>query len=131
MSPTRLPLADGWGRERILVMDMPDELAERIAFRFKALSDPARIRILACLHDEERQAGAIAEATGLSQPSTSKHLSWLKRAGILSSRREGTAIFYAIRDPSILSICDIVCGSLRDEHRANAIALGLHRRKKG
>lgn len=82
-----------------------------IAQIFKALSDPARLKIMACLHDGERAVSEIVLLTGLQQANTSKHLQVLSQAGLLKSRREGSTILYSFSDSTVLKICDVVCSS--------------------
>jgi DNA-binding transcriptional ArsR family regulator len=63
----------------------------------KALSDPGRRRILVLVRDEERSAGEIAAEFDVSWPAVSQHLRVLKRAGLLSERRDGTKRLYRAR----------------------------------
>jgi ArsR family transcriptional regulator, arsenate/arsenite/antimonite-responsive transcriptional repressor len=72
------------------------ELAESLAARFKALSDPARVAIV------NRLAGAdevcVCEfRLGLSQPTVSHHLRVLREAGLIEvARKRGTWVFYRL-----------------------------------
>ena len=59
-----------------------------------ALSDPNRIRLLAACLDRERCVCQLVELIDLSNASISKHLSMLKRAGLLESRKEGRWVHY-------------------------------------
>jgi ArsR family transcriptional regulator, arsenate/arsenite/antimonite-responsive transcriptional repressor len=63
---------------------------------FKALSDPTRREILRLLSRGEQSAGAIAERFDMTKPSVSHHFSVLKEADLITSRREGQQIFYAV-----------------------------------
>lgn len=54
----------------------------------------------------------VVQETGLPQPNVSRHLALLYRSGVLSRRRAGTSVFYAVSDPTILELCRIVCGRL-------------------
>lgn len=63
---------------------------------FKALNDPTRRAILDLLKDKELAAGEIAEAFDISWPSISHHLEILKRAELVTARREGRFIHYAL-----------------------------------
>ena len=63
---------------------------------FKALNDPTRRRILEMLRDADLTAGEIAEAFDISKPSISHHLDILKQAGLITSRRDGQFIHYAL-----------------------------------
>jgi DNA-binding transcriptional ArsR family regulator len=88
------------------------ELIPRVAERFRALGDPARLAILAALQDGERAVGDLVQATGRSQPNVSQHLASLAKVGFVVARREGNKIFYRCADPCLQRICDAVCESL-------------------
>jgi DNA-binding transcriptional ArsR family regulator len=75
---------------------------------FKALSHPARIRILEYIRDGEKPAGEIMEALGLEQSNGSQHLAVLRNRDILVARREGTNVFYSVRDPMLYEILDLL-----------------------
>jgi DNA-binding transcriptional ArsR family regulator len=57
--------------------------------------------------------GELREALDASQQNVSKHLGVLHTAGIVSRTKEGTAVRYAIADPSVFRLCEEVCGGLR------------------
>ena len=63
---------------------------------FKALSDPTRREILRLLAGGEKSAGELAEEFDMTKPSMSHHFSVLKEADLITSRREGQQIFYAV-----------------------------------
>jgi DNA-binding transcriptional ArsR family regulator len=67
----------------------------------------------------------LVAAVGSTQPNVSKHLRILQDAGIVGRRQEGNSVFYAIADPSVLALCEAVCGSLRERAAATAKSLGL------
>lgn len=91
-----------------------------IAQIFKALSDTARLRIMASLHDGEKAVSEIVSITGLQQANTSKHLQILSKAGLLKSRRDGSTIFYGFSDPTVFKICDVVCSRYTKMIKAKA-----------
>ena len=61
-----------------------------------ALADPARRRAVEMLRGGERSAGEIERALGLSQPSTSKHLKTLRRAGLVTVRVDAQRRLYSL-----------------------------------
>ena len=63
---------------------------------FKAIADPTRRDILRLLRTEERTAGDLAEQFDMSKPTMSHHFAVLKDAGLITSRREGQTIWYAL-----------------------------------
>jgi DNA-binding transcriptional ArsR family regulator len=103
-------------------VEASDELLTRIAEVLKAMADPTRLKVLHCLHNGELCVSAILEVVGGSQANVSKHLSVLKRAGLVDCRREGLNVFYRIIDEGVFTICRNVCDSLElridREHQA-------------
>jgi DNA-binding transcriptional ArsR family regulator len=89
-----------------------DQLLEKIADRLKAMADPTRLRILHVLQDGERCVTDVLSIIGGSQANVSKHLSVLRRVGLVECRREGVNVFYRIEDPTVFAICATVCDSL-------------------
>ena len=63
---------------------------------FRALADPTRREILDLLGRGEMTAGALAEKFDMSKPSMSHHFAVLKDADLITSRREGQQIWYAL-----------------------------------
>lgn len=92
---------------------LPEPLVEIIARRFRALSEPTRIRLLDRLRDGEASVQELTGAIGASQQNVSKHLAVLLDAGIVGRRKEGTLALYRITDEAVLSLCETVCGSVQ------------------
>lgn len=103
---------------------LSDEALELVARRFAVLAEPMRLRLLQALFGGELNVNALVEATGGTQANVSRHLQTLTQAHILSRRKEGLQVFYAISDPTIFKLCDLVCGSLEKQFTRNAEALG-------
>ena len=102
---------------------LPDAALEMIAHRFRALSEPVRLRLLSTLMAGERNVTQLVEAAGTGQANVSKHLSILKQAGMIATRREGLSTICAIADPSIYQLCEIMCARLKAEHSERGKAL--------
>ena len=102
---------------------MTDEALVLVARRFAVLGEPMRLRLLHALMHGERHVNALADATGGTQANVSRHLQTLADAGLVSRRKEGLQVFYAIADASIFKLCDLVCGSLEVHHAQRASAL--------
>jgi len=92
-----------------------------VAARFRALGDPARLGLLDALLQGEASVQELVLATGLGQPNVSKHLALLRREGIVARRSEGNRAIYRVVDPSVRTLCRIVCGGL-----AEGLARHLH-----
>ena len=63
---------------------------------FKALADPTRREILGLLRKGEMTAGDLAEQFDMTKPSMSHHFAVLKDADLVTSRRDGQQIWYAL-----------------------------------
>lgn len=63
---------------------------------FKALADPTRREILSLLRSGEMTAGDLAERFDMTKPTMSHHFAVLKEADLLTSRRDGQTIWYAL-----------------------------------
>lgn len=63
---------------------------------FKAIADPTRREILRMLRSDEMTAGDLAERFDMSKPSMSHHFAVLKAADLITSRRDGQTIWYAL-----------------------------------
>ena len=91
---------------------LSDEALELVAGRLRLLGDPARLRILRELMRGECPVLELAERIGLQQPSVSKHLSTLRKEGIVTRRQEGLRSYYSVADPSVAKLCELVCEGL-------------------
>ena len=78
----------------------------RIAI-LSALGQETRIAILEFLRDGERCVCEIFPAIGHEQSNVSRHLNLMQTAGLLTRRKEGPKIFYAVRTPEILELLDL------------------------
>ena len=78
---------------------------------FRALADGTRLRILGLLLAGEVCVCDIHESLKIPQPKTSRHLAYLRRAGLVETRREGLWIHYrlgTLADPVLAAIVDAV-----------------------
>lgn len=66
---------------------------------FRALADPTRLRLLNLIADREICVCYFVEILRISQPKVSRHLAYLRRAGIAASRREGKWVHYRLAVP--------------------------------
>ena len=78
----------------------------RIAI-LSALGQETRIAILEFLRGDERCVCEIFPAIGHEQSNVSRHLNLMLSAGLLSRRKEGPKIFYAVRTPEVLELLDL------------------------
>jgi DNA-binding transcriptional ArsR family regulator len=87
---------------------VPAELSRPIselkAELFKALAHPARVRVLELLSDGERSVSDMQPIVGIETSHLSQQLGVLRRAGLLTTRKEGSSVIYAISDPELVAL---------------------------
>lgn len=83
-------------------------LLEEYAQVARALSAPARLSILEQLAQGERRVEVLAEKTGLFLANCSQHLQQLRRAGLVTSRRDGKTVIYRLADAKTLQLMDLL-----------------------
>ena len=74
----------------------------RAAAIARALADPKRLCVVERLGDGERSVSDLSRDIGCQVPNMSQHLSVLRAAGLVESRREGSTVFYRLVDARIL-----------------------------
>ncbi len=104
---------------------LPEDLAELIARRFRAIGEPMRIRLLDRLRDGEATVGELSDALSASQQNVSKHLAVLADAGIVGRRKDGNRVYYRIVDEGVFALCEDVCGSVQEQLRTLSELVGL------
>ena len=82
----------------------PDLLRDRAAAIARALSDAKRLCVVERLADGERSVSDLSRDVGCQVPNMSQHLSVLRAAGIVASRREGSTVFYRLAHPEVLEV---------------------------
>ncbi|MGA2487838.1 MAG: metalloregulator ArsR/SmtB family transcription factor [Roseiarcus sp.] len=92
---------------------------------FAAISDPTRRDILALLRNGEQPAGDLVEALNLPQPNVSKHLKYLREAGLVRMRVDGPRRLYSL-DAAPLAEIDHWLESYRAFWSRKLDALGDH-----
>lgn len=85
--------------------DLP--ISELKAEMFRALSHPARIRILETLADGQRSVGEMQPEIGIELSHLSQQLGVLRRAGLVTSRKEGQSVYYSLKDPLISELLKV------------------------
>src|SRR5215211_6171900 len=85
-------------RGKIFVMSKKGKIFDKELF-FRALADRTRLRLLNLLRTEEVCVCFFVETLKTNQPKISRHLAYLRRAGIVDVRREGQWMHYRIVEP--------------------------------
>ena len=80
----------------------------------KTIANPKRLEILNLLRRCERPVGELAAEMGIPATNVSQQLAVLRGAGVVSSRREGTTVFYRVAHPKILKAYDLMSEVMRD-----------------
>jgi len=88
---------------------------------FEAIAQPKRREILRLLAERERSAGEVASRFAVTQPAISQHLTVLKKAGLISERRDGTRRLYSVRPEGLADLHSCL---------ADVIPAGLARLKR-
>lgn len=71
---------------------------------FKALGNPARVRVLEVLSLGERSVSGLQSIVGIESSHLSQQLAVLRRAGLVTTRKEGSTVVYAIKDPLVVEL---------------------------
>ncbi|MBY0290260.1 MAG: metalloregulator ArsR/SmtB family transcription factor [Mycobacteriaceae bacterium] len=71
---------------------------------FKTLGHPARVRILELLADKDRSVGELLPEVGLESSNLSQQLGVLRRAGVVTTRKDGNTVIYSIASPDIAEL---------------------------
>ena len=102
-------------------MTGPPEPIHRVkADFFRTLGHPARVRILELLRDGELTVGTLQAELGIDSSGASQHLAAMRRQGLLESRREGTSVYYRVRDPRTFQLLEtarqLISSYLEESH---------------
>ena len=81
----------------------------------KALAHPIRLSIINFLAEEEKCVCHIVDHVGTSPSNISKHLGIMKKAGILSDRKEGLSVYYRLNMPCALKFFDCIQGIMEKQ----------------
>lgn len=94
-------------------------LFERQAEIAKAVAHPLRIAVIDFLKDGEKCVCDIAEHIDSERSNVSKHLTLMVHAGVLSCRKDGLKVFYALRTPCVADFLGCVCRVLKQQAKDN------------
>lgn len=93
---------------------------------FKALGHPMRIRILELLRTGEKNVGELMAALGVEGTSVSQQLAILRMKNIVDSRRDGTTIYYRLKNERVNELLD-AARRMFDEQLGDLRAIGRTR----
>jgi len=81
----------------------------------KSIAQATRLKIIDFLRDGERCVCEIFPAIDEEQSNTSRHLAYMQTHGILSRRKDGVKIYYAVKHPEVFEIIDRATAIVRRE----------------
>ena len=88
---------------------------ELAAELFSVMAAPMRLRIISALCHGEKNVSQLLDEIDTTQPNMSQHLAHLWRAGILARRRDGSQVFYGVRNEKAMMLCRAVCTQIAIE----------------
>lgn len=100
-----VPCCAPLSREPLRVED-----SERIAVMFKALGDPVRLRLFSLIASHEGGEACVCDIqdVGVSQPTVSHHLKKLRDAGLVTSERRGSWVYYKVAPPVVAALAGVL-----------------------
>ncbi|MCD8484310.1 metalloregulator ArsR/SmtB family transcription factor [Candidatus Woesebacteria bacterium] len=104
---------------------MYSELFTLHASLLKALAHPRRLEIVQLLQEQELPVTDIHTMLDLPQANISQHLSILREAGVVESRKDGKQIYYRMSSPKIVEACDLLREVLIEHHQDSTLAATL------
>lgn len=97
------------------------EIFARQAVICKAFAHPKRLQLLDLIGGGERPVAELQEELGVSKANMSQHLSVLRSAGVVSTRRNGKHVYCALAIPEVKNAChllrQVLRSQLRQQHR--------------
>jgi ArsR family transcriptional regulator, virulence genes transcriptional regulator len=86
----------------------------------KTLANEKRQMILGALRDGELTVGELANRTGIRQANLSQHLATMRAHAVVSSRRDGTHVFYNIANPKLIQAFDLITEVMQEAAELHA-----------
>ncbi len=87
---------------------MSNRISELHAEICRTLGSANRIEILNALRDGEKTVNELAESLGLRQANVSQHLAVLRQRRVVTTRKEGTNIYYRVANAKIIQACELM-----------------------
>src|ERR1700748_1262417 len=99
-------------RRICIMMEMAKTKRIELSVLFAALADPTRLRLLNLMRGREVCVCYFVAILQQSQPKISRHLAYLRRAGVVNARREGKWMHYRIEMPEDAAAKDVLKATL-------------------
>ncbi|MFT4011500.1 MAG: metalloregulator ArsR/SmtB family transcription factor [Nocardioidaceae bacterium] len=94
---------------------------------FKVLGNESRLWLLRIVGEEPRTVGALAEATGMSQPLVSQYLRSLRQVGLVAATRRGKEVTYELADVHVSHLIADALAHVQEPAAAAAVADSLRK----
>lgn len=105
---------------------MGDRISELHAEICKTLGSPVRIQILDLLRNGEKTVGQLSGDLALKQANVSQHLAVLRQRRVVTTRKEGTNIYYSVSNPKIIQACrlmrEVLLEQLKEAQKLTVLA---------
>ena len=95
-------------KNSVMYLEQMQLAADRACRVMKVLANPDRLLILCQLSQGERRVGELEELLGIVQPTLSQQLTVLRDEELVSTRREGKNIHYALTSPKALAVMQVL-----------------------
>lgn len=118
MSPKRTEITT------LLADGRPQPIHDVKAEFFRVLGHPVRVRILELLGHGEQSVGALQGALDINSSGTSQHLGALRRLGVVESRRDGTSVYYRVKDERMFKLLEVARQILSANYEEAQVMLG-------
>jgi DNA-binding transcriptional ArsR family regulator len=113
----RYKIAEGETMARSGGPDSDEQIFEMQVRICKAFANGTRLRMLDLLSKHERTVSELQEALGITLPNVSQHLSILRSAGVVTTRREGKQVYCSLTLPEVKQACQLIRDVLRAQLR--------------
>ncbi len=127
MSKSQLPLSDVSACNYVPMVREPlsPEAAVDIAAKLKALADPVRLRLFSLVASHSGGEACVCDISSdidVTQPTVSHHLRVLKEAGLLTSERRASWVYYSVVPQALTTLSSVLSAVADDELVAGASA---------
>ena len=98
-------------------VNLTDAHLDEVARLFGMLAESSRLKLLRALLARPMTVSDLVDETGMRQGNVSKHLGTLLLGGFVAREREGNFVRYAIADPTVASLCILMCSRIESQAR--------------
>ncbi|PMH39921.1 transcriptional regulator [Vibrio sp. 10N.286.49.B3] len=91
------------------LQDMEKNSAQAVTL-LKAMANERRLQILCLLHDKELSVGDLSTQLQLSQSALSQHLAWLRRDGLVATRKQAQTVYYSLSSTEVKAMIELLHG---------------------